>query len=652
MDETGDFFLQAKHPKAVEAAFRRKGSKEARLVADRPKKSRSTDERALLESETRKSLPAWLKKLEQQLLIKDSGYDLGAERFVRSGLFERWARKSGALTKELSDSEYFRLVAGETPPRSREAVLEEIRQGQLNEYESWLRYLLTGPGVGQYQPWFRYAVLSEITKHDDRGRRRDADTGSGVVQFSANPLALVYDDMEQLVQQYRTADEEAAQHALLEPSETGEGREQRKALRKAATSRKTDALNALTSYPFHEKYLGYLAAEQTAANEKLGYADGWHTFADPRELALVSRGTPWCFAGLKTAKDYCADGGIIRLYFESGRPKIGISVRDGQVREVRGSEDQQQNLDPAYTSALASELSSYENARTWQKQMNDTHALGVIAAKVHEDPRVALTKEELRFLYEFDAPIKGFGLNRDPRIEAILTRRNLKEDAPVVLGCTPEEIAWSEEALNERTKVYIGPLFPGVFRLPLEHILTSFPEGRVTFPPLKVGDRATDPLTRKEHLKRDLRKALEEGVFDHMEGAGLGGLGVEKFIDSEAFVIGEPETVSLVKMRVSELGFTEPTSFEEICRRAEELGLYPVPLDVGARLRIAYPSQRQMESLSMAAKPIPGNFDIPCVFSLSYHHGKRALQLSGIRGKEISTGYTFVFQRKVARSAT
>jgi len=449
-EQSGDLILRHKHPRAVEAAFRRKGSDRAKEVAERPKKSRSNEENELLNRELSEALPEWLSKLEKQIANQTTAASGGRTfRFVKEELFERWARKSGVITQELSDSEYYRIVAPEHSPRSREEILKELQEEQLTTYGLWLEYLLVQEGRRQYEPWFRYLVLSDLTKRDDRGRRRDLDTTSGVLPFSAGALARIRDDFTPLINTYLTQEERA--------DSLPRGEE-----KKEANRLKTQALNALTSYPFHEKYLHYLAEEQRAANEKLGYADGWHTFTDAQELADASRGTPWCLAGISVAQGYLSEeDAAVRVYFKDGRPHIGIHVVAGEVREVRGADDSQ-NLNPEYAEEVEKELSAYDNASTWRKQAEDARKVGTIFAKLKEDRGAELTILELRFLYGVDSYSGGFGYIGDPRFGEIVRIRDPKMFSDL-------KVLWPTMSKVERNRMATtngGSYLPYISELP------------------------------------------------------------------------------------------------------------------------------------------------------------------------------------------
>ena len=64
------------------------------------------------------------------------------------------------------------------------------------------------------------------------------------------------------------------------------------------------------------------------------------------------------------------------------------------------------------------------------------------------------------------------------------------------MECSPEEIAWSQNEITETTKAYVGPLFPGIFTKlsNLEHIYTSFAEGKIRKSQLEIGGKTAQEL--------------------------------------------------------------------------------------------------------------------------------------------------------------
>ena len=110
-----------------------------------------------------------------------------------------------------------------------------------------------------------------------------------------------------------------------------------------------------------------------------------------------------------------------------------------------------------------------------------------------------LSKDELIFLYEIDSPIQYFGMTKDPRIEEIRKTRNIQKDASTIFECEPNQIANNPEDINENTKAYIGELKSEIFELiqkyNIEHIYTSFPEGKIQKFEMELGGRTKAEIT-------------------------------------------------------------------------------------------------------------------------------------------------------------
>ncbi len=69
--------------------------------------------------------------------------------------------------------------------------------------------------------------------------------------------------------------------------------------------------------------------------------------------------------------------------------------------------------------------------------------LTLIDKKVNNN--IDLTVEELKFLYEIDDQIIGFGFKKDPRIEEIKRKRNKRKDYSLIFNIEEEEVALSQK---------------------------------------------------------------------------------------------------------------------------------------------------------------------------------------------------------------
>jgi hypothetical protein len=317
---------------------------------------------------------------------------------------------------------------------------------------------------------------------------------------------------------------------------------------------------------------------------------------------LKGKGTGLCIAGKGAASGYLKSGDLYIFYSNDEKgdptfPRIAIHAKEGEIAEVRGIANKQ-NLDPYMGDVAGAKLSEFTNGKEYEGKSEDMKRLTEVENKTKQGQ--ALTKDDLVFLYEIEAPIRYFGMQKDPRIKELRGKRNLEEDAPVVLDCVKEEIALNQNEINEKTKAYIGPLFRGIFQLNLEHIYTSFPEGKIGKMEVRIGGES------KESLIKEMKDNFK--VSDYSSD----------MLNSPDFTVSpNPEKLDLVRLKVGDLGFPNGATTEEIYRRAEEFGLELCPAETGPQLRKQYLNQSQGEWLRIAMKQIAGRDGNPSVFGLA-----------------------------------
>lgn len=223
----------------------------------------------------------------------------------------------------------------------------------------------------------------------------------------------------------------------------------------------------------------------------------------------------------------------------------------------------------------------------------------------------SLTRDDLVFLYELDHKIQSTGYQRDPRIEEIRAKRKPLEDAPIVFGCRLDQIATSKETVNQDTKAYIGPLFPGVFdKLQrIEHVYTVFPERKITRERLQIGG---EPL---ENLMSQLEK---QNVYVSKYAQDM--------LKSKDFkTLPKPEYIDLVQLRVADLGFTENTTTEQLFAKIKEYGLELVPAETGSHYRLAHMDQPEGDIVFTGMRPLADRRGYPYVFAVDRLGGRRWL---------------------------
>ncbi|MFZ3231471.1 MAG: hypothetical protein WA160_14790 [Pseudobdellovibrio sp.] len=186
----------------------------------------------------------------------------------------------------------------------------------------------------------------------------------------------------------------------------------------------------------------------------------------PLVESLAGKNTGWCTAGEATAITQLSAGDF-HVYYSLDKkgeptiPRVAIRMQDYEIAEVRGVAHDQ-NLDSQISQSPVVTQKLKEFGRTglqYEKKDHDVKLLTSIEAKdILNQP---LTKEELKFLYELDYEIEGFGNSIDPRIEQIKLRRNKKNDFVVIYDhkYKSEEISLTmDDVLTGKIKIHLGHL--------------------------------------------------------------------------------------------------------------------------------------------------------------------------------------------------
>lgn len=490
-------------------------------------------------------------------------------------------------------------------------VIEETIGQQTDSLDSWMDYLLSEDAT--YPDWLKYYAFRNIlslTAYDhQKGEFPKRSTGS--VDWTT-------------LREFPELNREALAYVLDEIESKYQG-----------VTRKEDIRKLLQGENFAKIYAKAYEQATPANTERLAITEGhWVKFnqgSDPQQLvdSIQGHGTGWCTAGESTARSQL-QGGDFYVYYSLDEqnqptiPRVAIRMDGDSIGEVRGIANNQ-NLDPYVGGIVQEKLAEFPDGKVYEKKTTDMRWLTTIENRMNAGRN--LTKDELIFLYEISGTIEGFGYQRDPRIAELRARRDPKEDAPVVLDCDPGEIAWNRHEVSTHTKAYIGPLFPGIFEefSGLEHIYTSFPEGKITRDEVVIGTKDRKELL--EAMKKQginissyAREMIESPDFMPTQ-SGLGG--IKRLLKGERSPI--TETVDIVRLKVRNFGFTNFPTTTELFAKAEEFGLELCPAEVGPQYRLQQTDQPMEDWFYIGMKPLVASGD-PSVFKLA--HAGHGLWLS------------------------
>ncbi|OGZ05473.1 MAG: hypothetical protein A2845_05660, partial [Candidatus Lloydbacteria bacterium RIFCSPHIGHO2_01_FULL_49_22] len=230
------------------------------------------------------------------------------------------------------------------------------------------------------------------------------------------------------------------------------------------------------------------------------------------------------------------------------------------------------------------------------------------------------------FLYEVDTSIEGFGYKKDPRIKELRDKRNPGEDMPMIFGCTKEQIAHNEGEVTTDTIAYVGTLSSKIFQSNIEHIYTTFPEGKLQTYNIEIGGKA-----KEEYLNALTEKNIKIGTY------------AQQLLESPEFVtLPSGEHIALVRLTVFDLGLSQGATTDEIYKRANEWGLELCPPEVGPALRLATDNPEWMR---IGIKQISVRDGYPNIFNLYRNDDGLWLNTSHAEPSgRWSASYQFVFR--------
>ena len=385
----------------------------------------------------------------------------------------------------------------EITPERKQNLINQIIEDQKESLDKWIEYFLFDEESNSYEMWEKYWVfqglqqLGKYNKETGKFSKRDKHT---VYPFPPVEREVIFTTLK-LMEDYikdKKGDNEIR-------SALGSG-------------------NFKTLYEYSIKMI--MNKEEKQSNTTLGKWIKYEQGSDYHKLRDSLQGyyTGWCTAaGENFAKEQLENGDFYVYYTldkngEAKVPRIAIRMNGhNEIGEIRGIADNQ-NMEPEMISILEKKLEEFPDRDKYRKKEYDMQFLTTIDNKVQKG--YDLTKEELRFLYEIDSKIEGFGYWEDSRIEEIINKRNITKDLACIFDCKEEEVCLGGDLPKDKTiKVYWDSLdLSG---------LTSA-EG-LKLPDYIGGSLFLDSLTNAEELKLPeyIKKTFDLSSLTSAEGLKL-----------------------------------------------------------------------------------------------------------------------------------
>jgi hypothetical protein len=312
-------------------------------------------------------------------------------------------------------------------PGIKRELVKIARNDQEGRLEEWAEYL-TGDD-NPYPDWFKYYAWESVIKlkpfniEKQAFTRRSRGTTAPFPELNQEALAYVYDGLQAAHIDGKTLDD--PEHKSLAASGNF-AKLYAHAIREATPQ--SPELTSITEG-------AWTVYEQTRDTDVAERLSG----------SLAKRATGWCTAGKSMAARQLRGGDFHVFYTkdkngEYTRPRIAVRMSDGQVVEVRGILPAQE-VEPEFVDIALDHIKDLPGGDTYTQKVEDMRRVTDIDNRLNKDPDKILTSEEIRFLYELDRKIEGFGYKPDPRIKQIVNARDFRADMQEIGQPMDEELA-------------------------------------------------------------------------------------------------------------------------------------------------------------------------------------------------------------------
>ena len=318
-------------------------------------------------------------------------------------------------------------------------LASQVIEEQKKSLDYWIDYFVSSD-TSMYPMWAKYWAfqgmlkLGTYNKENRNFSRRTKGTTAPFVELNQEALALSIDTLLKYLNKEEITDKYLEK--IIESGVFGK------------------------IYAYELMYLDRINKEKSNSNAGvwIKYPQG----SDHMKLvnSIQGKGTGWCTAGEGVARDQLSKGDFYVYYsFDSNNqptiPRIAIRMEDSKIAEIRGVA-KAQNIEPDMESVVEKKLEEFPDKDEYKQKVEDMRNL----TKTYKEYQTReLTIEELRFLYEIDKKVKGFGYRKDPRIAEILNGRNEIKDLATIFSCSEDEIGYDVEDLENKNVVcFIGDL--------------------------------------------------------------------------------------------------------------------------------------------------------------------------------------------------
>ena len=506
------------------------------------------------------------KYLEREEMIHQKAIERGKLDLLKNAYYDKYVIKEvPEKYLEFLDKNQFDLTGHHLTKEEKEEHKRVIIEDQKKSLDNWIDYL-TSEDARFYPWWAKYWAFQGMLKigaYDNENGiygKRDETTVAPFIELNQEALAKAID---LVIKEVKNEDIESELSNLVKQGSFPK-------LYQILLKKQKD-----TNYDIKDIEGKWIKYDQGENYQKL-----WES--------LQGYNTGWCTAGEETCRNQVKNGDFYVYYTkdkdgEYKVPRLAIRM-DGKERigEIRGVA-KGQNVESHLEDVLDKKLENFEDRETYKRRINDSKMITYIYTKYEHNKE--LTKEDLKFIYEVDRKIEGFGYQKDPRVEEIKKKRNKRKDLAKIYDCREEEIGLTKEdfikANNKgiRLKYYYGNLDLGDLKSINSLLLPEIVNGSLNLRelesakgikfPKEVRNLYLNSLESAEGLKLPEKvKVLNLSSLTNAEGLKIPqevkNLNLSNLKNAESLELPEEVKVLYLRSLKSAKGLELPKTIEEL----------------------------------------------------------------------------------------
>ena len=386
-----------------------------------------------------------------------------AEKYLKKCYFDKYVIKPEEISSEYLDKKK-RICCERGRKFSKNTEISKILKCQTKSLEKWIDYLMSDKI--DYPMWVRYWAFQGMLRlghYDYEKHAFGTRTRKTISPFAKRDVEALEQTMKSVRSYY--SDGEITDSELDTLIEQGN---------------------------FGKIYARFLWISENNIKERdVKSNDGiWVKYSQGSDWkkmhkSIAGKFTFWCIEEESVAEDYMSVGDVY-IYFtkdingDFSVPRLAVVTEFDEVVEARGIADAGQNIEGSLLDILYDKINEFSHNKRFDLMYNDMKYLYEILDK--ESTGKMLSRDDLKFIYEFDKGINYFGRSIDSEVMKFRGRRDIKKDYSIIFDCSSDLVGTGDDFINKELYLYIGDIELNFEKLPKDFKCPSIVLGNFEAP--------------------------------------------------------------------------------------------------------------------------------------------------------------------------